>query len=223
MKYKAIFFDFDYTLADASDGIIVGIKGACQKLGLPYRGDEMVRRGMGGTLQQIYDLAVGVPLTEEQFEAFRQKYVADSEAVLTDLTWFFDDIEESFKIFKSLGMDICIVTNKKTTVTMEPLVRDGLDKYITYVMGRDRMPAPKPDGRGAQNLCAQLGLSTDEAIFCGDSLYDADTAKNAGMPFCPVTTGKTTRAQFEPYAPLFIADHMLELAHFLQNLAENAE
>ena len=25
MKYKAIFFDFDYTLADASDGIIVWI------------------------------------------------------------------------------------------------------------------------------------------------------------------------------------------------------
>ena len=220
MRYKAIFFDFDYTLADASDGIIVGIKSACEKMGLPYLGDELVRRGMGGTLQQIYDLAVGVPLSEEEFETFRQLYVTDCEAVLTDLTWFFDDIEESFQIFKSLGMDICIVTNKKTSVTMEPLVRDGFDPYITYVMGRDRMPAPKPDPRGAQKLCAQLGLSVDEAIFCGDSIYDAETAKNAGMPFCPVLTGKTTRQEFEPFCPLFIAEHMLDLAHFLQETAK---
>lgn len=222
MKYKAIFFDFDYTLADASDGIIVGIESACCAMNLPYLGDEMVRRGMGGTLQQIVELSVGAPLEGEAFEAFREIYVKESEAVLLDKTWFFDDIEDSFKIFKALGMDICIVTNKKTTITMEPLVRDGFDKYVTYVMGRDRMPAPKPDGRGAQALCAQLGLSLDEVIFCGDSLYDAQTAQNAGLAFCPVTTGKTTREDFLPYEPLFIADHMLDLAHFLQNLDENA-
>lgn len=220
MRPRAIFFDFDYTLADASDGIIVGIHEACNRMALPYLGDEMVRLGMGGTLQQICDLAVGAKLTQTQFEKFRGYYTQASEAVLLEKTFFFDDIEESLGIFCDLGLKLGIVTNKKTWVTNEPLERDGLDRYFTYVMGRDRMPAPKPDGRGAQNLCHMLGISVQEAIFCGDSLYDAQTAKNAGMRFCPVLTGKTTAAQFAHFEPLFMAEHMIDLAHFMQESVE---
>ena len=220
MKYKALFFDFDYTLADASDGIIVGIESACRAMGMPYLGDEKVRLGMGGTLQQICDLAVGAPLEGEAFDAFREVYVQASEAVLLEKTWFFEDVPASLAAFCDMGLKLCIVTNKKTHITNEPLERDGLDKFFTYVMGRDRMPAPKPDGRGVQALCAQLGLQESEVIFVGDSIYDAETAKNAGTHFCPVLTGKTTRAQFEPFAPLFMAEHMADLVAFLR---ENLE
>ena len=44
MDYKAVFFDFDYTLGDATEAIVAGFQYAFAKMGLPEPEREAVRR-----------------------------------------------------------------------------------------------------------------------------------------------------------------------------------
>jgi len=47
IKYKAVFFDFDYTLADSSKAVIECINYALQKMGYPESSPESICRTIG--------------------------------------------------------------------------------------------------------------------------------------------------------------------------------
>ena len=59
MPYKAVFFDFDYTLGDATDCIVAGFYYAFARLGLPEPEYEAVRYTIGMTLENAYTLLSG--------------------------------------------------------------------------------------------------------------------------------------------------------------------
>ena len=54
MKYKAVFFDFDYTLGDATDAIYAGFKAGMAALGQPVPDREAVRYTVGQPLEVAY-------------------------------------------------------------------------------------------------------------------------------------------------------------------------
>ncbi len=51
MTYKAVFFDFDYTLGDATDAIMAGFTHGLTLLGWPAPEREAVRRTVGQPLE----------------------------------------------------------------------------------------------------------------------------------------------------------------------------
>ena len=56
MNIRAVFFDFDYTLAETGDIVVHGFADACPLLGLPAPDAQAVRRTVGGTLEEIVQL-----------------------------------------------------------------------------------------------------------------------------------------------------------------------
>lgn len=219
---RAVFFDFDYTLADTGGAIVKGFEHACAQMGLPYRSAEAVMRGIGGTLEQIYEGAVGPVPDEKTFERFRTLYREAFEPIVCEDTHFFPQTERALAKLCAMGLTLCVVTNKHARFAQEPLVRAGLSRYICRVMGREQMPAPKPDARGALSLATQLGFDKTQVLFCGDSLFDAQTAQNAGMPFAAVLTGKTPREAFDRCDALFVARDLDELAVFLEKCTQKS-
>ena len=73
-QYKAVFFDFDYTLGDATDCIVAGFYYAFQQMGLPQPDYEAVRGTIGMTLENAYTLLSGDSDPESQAR-FHQLYV----------------------------------------------------------------------------------------------------------------------------------------------------
>ena len=59
MQYKAVFFDFDYTLGDGTKAILAGFQHAFSKMGLPQPDSEAVRRTVGMPLEEEYTLLSG--------------------------------------------------------------------------------------------------------------------------------------------------------------------
>ena len=59
MKYKAVFFDFDYTLGDATQAIVAGYEFALKELGHPAPDRDAVRRTVGYTVQDGYTMLTG--------------------------------------------------------------------------------------------------------------------------------------------------------------------
>ena len=74
------------------------------------------------------------------------------------------------------------------------------------MIGIEEVQAPKPAPYGILNACSHFGVDKSEVLYCGDSTIDAEAAKNAGVDFAAVTTGNTTRAEFEAYPHVAILD-----------------
>ena len=51
VPYQAVCFDFDYTLADATDSIVAGFQYGLTQLGWPAPGPEQVRPTIGYLLE----------------------------------------------------------------------------------------------------------------------------------------------------------------------------
>ena len=87
------------------------------------------------------------------------------------------------------GLPRAVVTLLPASVAREALLRHGLstDDGLS-LMGRrgDQRPKPAPDGLLA--ACAALGVPSSDAVMIGDSTWDLEAARAAGIPFIGVPT-----------------------------------
>ena len=77
MKYRAICFDFDYTLGDSTDSIVAGFQYGFTRLGWPVPDRETVRRTVGYLLEDAYTLLTG-DRDPEHRAAFRPLFLEAS-------------------------------------------------------------------------------------------------------------------------------------------------
>ena len=73
MKYKAVCFDFDYTLADSSAGIVKCFRMVIDSHGWKGIDDEQIRRTIGMTLEDAFSLLSGIK-EPDQLTALHKEY-----------------------------------------------------------------------------------------------------------------------------------------------------
>jgi len=89
---------------------------------------------------------------------------------------------------------------------------------LRAVVGGDEAPR-KPDPQGLLRLCAQLGAAPAEALLVGDSSVDAQTAANAGVPFCAVLWGMGSERELRAARPAYVAETASDLSSLLRRLS----
>jgi phosphoglycolate phosphatase len=65
----------------------------------------------------------------------------------------------------------------------------------------------------------RLGCAPAEAVYVGDSVVDAETARNAGTRFVAVLTGTTDRGSFLAYPVVAVLDRLSDLTDLLHTHA----
>ena len=60
MSYQVYLFDFDYTLADSSRGIVMCFRHVLERNGYADVTDEAIRRTIGKTLEESFSILTGV-------------------------------------------------------------------------------------------------------------------------------------------------------------------
>ena len=73
MNYKTYLFDFDYTLADSSRGIVKCFRIVLTRHQYLTVTDEAIKRTIGKTLEESFSILTGIT-DPVQLEAFRQEY-----------------------------------------------------------------------------------------------------------------------------------------------------
>ena len=78
MNYKTYLFDFDYTLADSSRGIVKCFRIVLTRHQYLTVTDEAIKRTIGKTLEESFSILTGItdPI---QLEAFRQEYRLEAD------------------------------------------------------------------------------------------------------------------------------------------------
>ncbi len=194
--YRAVCFDFDYTLADATDSIVAGFQHGFTQMGWPAPDRETVRGTIGYLLEDAYTMLTGDsdPVRRAQFRPLFLEVAKERQRRETVL---FPGAEELLRTLHSRGVKTAIVSTKRGD-TIEDV------------------HAPKPDPQGLNMALDRMGLSPKELLFCGDTVLDAGAAKNAGCPFCAVLNGTTLAEDFADFRPVHIAPDLFELRQWLE-------
>lgn len=192
---KAVLFDFDFTLADASVGIIQCVNKGLHTMGHKEVAGDVVKGTIGLPLEDMFTAFTGDSSPSSR-ETFRTLFVAAAEGVITENTRFFDDALSVLEKLKDRGLVVGIVTTKYRHRIEEVLARDHLTGLIDLIIGGDDVKKHKPHPEGLLMALGALDLNQDEVVFVGDTFMDQGAALAAGVPFRAVLNGTTTREAF---------------------------
>ena len=207
---KSVIFDFDYTLADSSDGVIECVGYALGRLGLPAASDDAIRRTIGLSLPRTLTALVGDEHAGHG-EEFMRLFIERADDVLHDLIEVFEFVPPMVDVLLKSGITLGIVSSKFRRRIERVLLRDGLDGRFTVIVGGEDVEELKPDPSGILRAIKTLGAPSERCLYVGDSVTDAETARRAAVPFVAVLSGVTERDAFAEYEPSIVLGSAEEL------------
>ncbi|HEY6916867.1 MAG TPA: HAD-IA family hydrolase, partial [Allosphingosinicella sp.] len=90
---------------------------------------------------------------------------------------------------REIALAIC--TNKPEALTLQLVEALGWQGRFRSIIGGDTLPVRKPDPAPLHEAIARAGGGS--AVFVGDSITDADTARAAAIPLIAVSFGFSDR------------------------------
>lgn len=213
-KFQAVIFDFDYTLADSSQGAFECINFALDEMGLDRVSAESACRTIGLSLHETF-LTLAEHHEPRRCEEFHQLFVRRAEQVMSSLTALYESVPGTVETLRERGFRLGIVSTKYRRRINEVLEREALLHGFHVVIGGEDVQQHKPHPQGLLEALKQLECSTESVVYVGDSVVDAELAKRTGVPLIVVLSGVTPREQFDDYEPIAVLDNIGELPNFL--------
>ena len=209
-KYKAYLFDFDYTLADSSRGIVMCFRHVLDLHRHDGISDEEIKRTIGKTLEESFSILTGItdPAT---LASYKKEYVAKADTCMTANTRLFPETADVLHALKKRDAMIGIISTKFRYRIMDLMDRHFPAGFLDIVVGGEDVKASKPSPEGLLYAISKLGCNAKEALYIGDSTVDALTAEAAGTDFFGVTHGATSPEELARYPHIQIAPDLSPL------------
>ena len=182
MKFKAVLFDLDGTLLNTLDDLADSMNASLKRFGFPPHPVDNYRYLIGDGLVNLVSRA----LPEHDREVATINKIAATQREEYGRNWAnktrpYEGIPELLDALQELRITTCILSNKPNDFT-HVIVQKFLSKWkFAAVRGQNKDTPIKPDPSGAVQIALELGLSTTEFLYVGDSNTDMETANAAGM------------------------------------------
>jgi pyrophosphatase PpaX len=174
----AILFDLDGTLIDTIERILSSARHTVEGWHRGTPTDEEWVHGIGTPLvQQLRAYTADEDEVAHLLARYR-KYQAEHHDRLTRA---YDGVPEVVSALAQRGHPLAIVTSKATPIARQSLTFVGLDGYFPTIIGFDETTRHKPDPEPVNLALQRLGITSDRAVFVGDSPYDIQAGKAAGV------------------------------------------
>lgn len=203
-RYTTYLFDFDYTLADSSKGIVLCFRHVLNLHGYTGITDEEIKRTIGKTLEESFSILTGVT-DADTLAAYKKEYVKAADQHMTVNTFLFPETLSVLTQLKKDGARIGIISTKYRYRIMELLSQKLPAQFLDIIVGGEDVKTPKPSPEGLLFAIEHLSVPKEETLYIGDSTVDAETAQAAGVDFMGVLHGATTRSELEAYPHVRIA------------------
>lgn len=196
--YQTYLFDFDYTLADSSRGIVICFRHVLERHGFHGTDEHTIKRTIGKTLVDSFSILTGIT-DAGTLESFRKEYVKEADVYMTANTQLFPETEKVLRTLKDRGASIGIISTKFRYRIQELTGTIFPEGFFDIIVGGEDVTAPKPSPEGIGFALAHLGTDRKTTLYIGDSTIDAETARNAEVDFAGVLHGMTTYDELAAY------------------------
>lgn len=185
MKYRCVAFDIDGTLLDSAPADAAGLqvalrrelgrdtplKAICDTLGLPGR-----------------DILVALDVPEADFARVTRIWQAEKHA---RAGWMrlFPSVEKMLDGLRARGAHLGVVTSKRPESYARDMAPFALDGYFDLCITCADTLLHKPHPEPLLKFLERAGVGPSEALYVGDSVYDRDCARAAGVDFALAAWG----------------------------------
>jgi phosphoglycolate phosphatase len=195
---KNIIFDFDYTLADATRGILECFYYAYKMENMVCPPDDQLRRTIGMSVPDAFMQLNNNP-DREQAEILRAHFRDKSGEIMVKSTRLLPFTRNLILELKRKGHRCAVASTKWRSRNEEFLKNENLLHLLDTVTGGEEVEHHKPSP-DILNLCVdRMNVQAQDCIYIGDHPVDAQAAQKAGMEFIAVLSGVSTREEFRDF------------------------
>ncbi len=186
-KYKAVFFDFDGTVADTGDGIFHSVKYAIKESGFSPLSEESLRTFIGPPVFDSFKRELGMDEEQSAFAVMKYREEYSREGIFRFT--LYDGIENLLRELKVNGIQTAIASSKPYNFILRII------DYLNFGDLIDFISCPLSDKANESKVilvsrCVEhFEIEKSEAIMVGDRHFDINGANGAGVESIGVTFG----------------------------------
>ena len=206
--YRHLVFDIDGTIIDSAKINMLSLQETVKEL----RGDVMPLEDLyfsfgipGVRAMEI----LGFPEPEKAVQVWIRNYSACAERLGMPL---FPGMREILERLRERGASLGIITSKLREEYDEHFEKQGLLELFPCVVTASDTPKGKPDPDPMLEYLRRTGAAPEEVLYFGDTAYDMDCARSAGVDHALVLWGCLSPEGIEATYRLEKAEEILEFA-----------
>ena len=192
-NYDAYIFDFDYTLADATEPVVGSFLYALEKMNLQKSSRQDIINTIGIPIGESYTILTGDD-SEEGIELFKKYQKEKSDEITVPNTVFIGDAKEVLKTLKNRGKKIGIVSSRWGQRINDIFENLNSRELIDFIIGTEHVENYKPNPEGLFKMIDMIDAKNP--LYIGDSY---------------ITTGTTSREKLESYPHISVLDDLKDI------------
>lgn len=207
--FSTILFDIDGTIIDTESVIIASLQEALSQVtGRQYAHNDL-RFTLGIPSQEAL-AQLNLPADQTAaVKALWPKLLATKQRQVN----VFATMRRTLAHLQHRGVKLGIITSKSNSELENEFTWFGLNEYFDVIITADAGVAPKPAPDPINLALKELQVQPEDAMYLGDSIYDMQSANDAGVKFGLATWGAFDLSRFKS------ADYMLTRPEGLLDLA----
>ena len=214
MKFKAVLFDLDGTLANSLYDLADSVNYTLAKNGFPIHETDAYKYFVGNGIPTMLRRAMPQNEGDEVHEKLVKEFLEYYSIHSLDKTAPYEGIKELVYDLKSAGIKVAVVTNKAQEAA-ETVVKKLFGDVFDCVMGLSPGVPAKPDPTSALMVMEKLGVEPKDCAFIGDTSVDITVGVKSGAFTVGVLYGFRKKEELEAAGAKIFAKNADELREIL--------
>lgn len=212
-RYRLLVFDWDGTLADSEARIVAAARAAFTDLGLTAPADAAIREIIGLSLEEAVKALCpdgDAALYRRFVDYYRHHFVSDAEPAA-----LFPGVRSTLGLLREQGYLLAVATGKSRAGLERELQVTGLRPMFDASRCADET-CSKPHPQMLHEIMDEVGSPAGETVMIGDTEYDLQMARNAGVDALAVGYGVHDHGRLLECRPLALLHAFDDLTAWLR-------
>lgn len=211
MNFKGVIFDLDGTLVNSLEDIANAMNSVLSHYNFPTHTLADYKSYTGKGILNLVQVALPkIARDEKTVTLCRHQFLDIYSDNCTIKTKPYNGIIELLDELKARQLKLAVFSNKADHFTKK-IVEALLPNYFSIVKGLKIEAHKKPNPLVALQICEQLNIKPQEAIYVGDTNIDMQTATNANMHGVGVLWGFRTKKELITSGAKQTLEHPIDL------------
>ena len=207
---KAIIFDLDGTLIDASDGVVECFNYALKEAGLKPAPAEEIKSTIGYPPKEVFKR-----YSKSKVEFLHRKLLKRAKEVMAEKSRLLPGARETLEFCHRNGFKCGMATTKYRENGMRVLTKLEIDNCFDVILFGDEVEFVKPHPGIIYRMAEKLSAKPEETLVVGDTVNDVMAAKAAGATSVSVTSGVDPKWKLLNEKPDYLIDTVGDLIKLL--------
>jgi phosphoglycolate phosphatase len=208
MKIKLIIFDLDGTLVDTAPDITHALNYAIELYQIKKLTVQETIELVGEGLTRLVERLVGEDNAVVKSEVL-DRFISYYSEHITDLSMPYPGVPDTLKELDDYNK--AVLSNKREFLSKKLLDELNLSVYFDRILGSDSVVEKKPSPKPLYQVMDMFSVRPGETVIVGDSTYDIDAGKAAGIVTIAVSYG------YRDVGLLGHADYIIDTISELRN------